>query len=204
MYRRGTENTQKEGIYMGYGIEFSEGYMGGGAWHGENSHKRFFGADLSKVIREELKANGIKGVSVSCKHLDHLYLKFKASDADFKPFDEYLADFGWNDLGSWCRFNGENKPRDIYWSLDEADRKKLLEENARQRYDYVKEWAEKFDYDVNGDFDGYKMFRAEFIEKMKKARMIVNSYNFDESNGMVDYFHRGFYDSYCVKYKPAA
>ena len=189
---------------MGYGIEISEGYMGAVAWHGENSHKHLYGSDLSKAIRAELKANGIKGVSVSCKHVDNLCLKFKASDADFKPFDEYLADFEWDDLSSWCWFNGEQKPRDIYWSLDVDDRRKLLEENARHRYDYVKESAGKYGYDVNGNFDDYKMSSADLIEKMKKARMIVNSYNFDESNAMVDYFWCGFYDSYCVKYKPAA
>lgn len=191
---------------MGYGIEVSEGYMGGGAWHGENSHKHLYGSDLSKAIREELKANGIKGVSVSCKHGDNLCLKFKASDADFRPFEEFAAGFSYEDLGYWCWFNGENKSREIYWSLDEDGRQKLLEENARRFYDDVRRSAERYDYgyELNSYcLDEYEIFNDAFMEKVKKAKMIVDSYNFDESNAQVDYFWRGFYESYCVKYKAA-
>lgn len=187
---------------MGYGIEYKEGYMGAIAWEGENSHK-VFGSDLPKAIRAELKANGIKGVSVSYRNKS-LNLKFKISDADFRPFEEYLEGYGWNNLGSWCWFNGENKPRDIFWGLDADDRKKLLAENARRDYDYVKESSEKYSsgYDLNEYYlDDYKMFSDAFIEKVKKAKMIVDSYNFDESNAQVDYFWRGFYENYSVKYK---
>lgn len=116
-----------------------------------------------------------------------------------------MAGYSWDNLGNWCWFDGVQKPRDNYWSLDEAGRAKVLEENAKRDYDYVKKAGSEYGYDLNEyHLDDYKMFSDAFIEKVKKAKMIVDSYNFDESNAMVDYFHRGFYDNYCVKYKPVA
>lgn len=193
---------------MEYNVEFSEGYMGAIAWKGNNSHKRLYGADLSKAIREELKANGIKGVSVSCKHSNVLYLKFKASDADFRPFDDYLDGYSYKDLGQWFWLDGKQQHIDRFWEMDNnEDRQKALAENARRDYDYVKHSAEVYSsgYDLNEYYlDDYRVFNDDFIEKVKKAKKIVDSYNFDESNAMVDYFHRGIYDNYSVKYKPVA
>lgn len=183
---------------MGYGIEFKEGYMGAVAWDGENSHKGLWGADLSKAIREELKANGIKGVSVSCKHCDELYLKFKASEEDFKSFEEFLAEYSIEDMGHWYWLNGENKHINSFWDLSAEDRQKAMEESARHDYDYYRNGENSLN---ERHLEIYKMFSDAFMDKVKKAKMIVDSYNYDDSNAMVDYFNRGFYEYYYVKYQ---
>lgn len=43
---------------------YTNGYLGGGAVYGSKSDKHLYGADLSKAIREDIKAAGIKGASV--------------------------------------------------------------------------------------------------------------------------------------------
>ncbi len=45
----------------------TDGYMGGGAVYGSKSRKALYGADLSAAIRADIKAAGIKGVTVKCK-----------------------------------------------------------------------------------------------------------------------------------------
>ena len=90
--------------------------------------------------------------------------------------------------------------------MPEDEQKKLLEENARRSYDVVKSDGERYDYGYqlsHYGFENYKMFSDAFVEKLYKVKEIVDSYNFDESNSMVDYFHRGFYEHYSVKYKAA-
>lgn len=41
--------------------------------------------------------------------------------------------------------------------------------------------------------DSYKSFTAETIKLLKKIRSIIESYRYDESNAMVDYFNTNFY-----------
>ena len=61
-------------------------------WHGSNSAIGLYGKPLSAAVRGELKKNGIKGVTVVVKTFaggQELILKFKPTEADFVPFDEY-------------------------------------------------------------------------------------------------------------------
>ena len=74
----------------------SDGYMGALRWDGNKSNQHLYGSDLSKAIREELKRQGIKGVSVSCKTFSggqKLTIKVKATAADFIGRDEYIKDY---------------------------------------------------------------------------------------------------------------
>lgn len=60
------------------------------------SGKYIYGAELSKAIREELKRQGIKGVSVSCKTYtgwQHITVKVKAAADDFATVDRYSEAF---------------------------------------------------------------------------------------------------------------
>lgn len=111
------------------GGTISEGYLGATRWDGNKSGKYLYGAELSKAIREELKAQGIKGVSVSCKTFSggqHITVKVKTMADDF------------------------------------------AEDTA----------------------DGYtEAFRA----KLDRINAVLDAYNYDDTNSMVDYFDTNFY-----------
>lgn len=64
------------------------------------------------------------------------------------------------------------------------------------------EWKEKHPYDVK---DGYtqhgdceKAVTPEAFRVISKVKAFVMSYNYNDSDGMIDYFDRGFYDRYEV------
>ena len=50
-------------------------------------------------------------------------------------------------------------------------------------------WLEKYD----------DILSEHVMKKIKAVKAIVDSYNYDDSNAMVDYFNRGFYEDYYVK-----
>ena len=65
---------------------------------------------------------------------------------------------------------------------------------------FSEEWKEKHPYDVengytqHGDYE--KALTPEAFRVMSKIRKFVLSWNYDDSDGMIDYFDRGFYDHY--------
>ena len=127
------------------------GYMGGGSWRGSKSAHHMTGAELNKAIRNDLKAHGIKGVSLKKGGYSHIDVTITATDADLTP--EGITD---------CD----------YWSIQ------------------VNQYA----------IDKYSdRFTPGFLDKVKAVNACVNSYRYDESNAMVDYFCSNFYYSIKVK-----
>lgn len=67
---------------------------------------------------------------------------------------------------------------------------------------FSEEWKEKHPYYVehgytqHGDYE--KAVTPEVFRVISKVKAFVQSYNYDDSEGMIDYFDRGFYDSYYV------
>lgn len=63
-------------------------------------------------------------------------------------------------------------------------------------------WKEKNPYDVEHGYsqhaDYEKSVTPETFEIIDKIKSFVLSFNYDDSNGMIDYFDRGFYDSYYI------
>ena len=67
---------------------------------------------------------------------------------------------------------------------------------------FSEEWKEKHPYDVkngytqHGDYE--KAVTPEAFRVISKVKAFAMSYNHDDSNGMIDYYDRGFYDHYEV------
>ena len=67
---------------------------------------------------------------------------------------------------------------------------------------FSEEWKEKHPFDVehghtqHGDFE--KAVTPEAFRVISKVKAFAMSYNHDDSNGMMDYYDRGFYDHYHV------
>jgi len=185
-----------------YQIQTRPGYLGAIAWDGSNAHKGLYGADLSAALRQAFKTVGIKGVTVSCKTYtggQHITLSIKAGAADYVTAEEYAANcrlhdfaaFGWvtdTDTGETvheqdtCSWDGEK--------LDRVTRALALQSYA----DMTQHKADLNHYHI----DSYKVFAPAFIEKLHLIRKVVDSFNYDDSNSMVDYFDRGFYESWKV------
>ncbi len=85
--------------------------MGGGAVYGSKSNKALYGADLSAAIRADIKAAGIKGVTVKCKSYSggqSITATIHTSAADYIDEADYIA--AYRVRGNWV-YDGE---RSIY------------------------------------------------------------------------------------------
>lgn len=182
------------------GGEVSDGYMGAVRWDGYKSKRHLFGADLSKAIRQDIKAHGIKGATVKVHSYSmgqSITVTVKVKDSDFIPFEEWKAkqsiyDFAeWN----WIRKPDGNDIRPDAWdTLSGAEKKEVFDWNAERCYTAEKNTSSA-EYT-----DRYTTFTDELRAKIELINKIILTYRYDDSNGMVDYFDTNFY--YSIVFKP--
>lgn len=184
---------------------YTDGYMGGGAFYGSKSNKHLYGADLSKAIRDDIKAAGIKGVSVKCgksTNTDKINISVTVTASDLVPLDEYIAAYEVRPAFNWLYLdNGEsNRPEDMhidsYFSATAEEQADI----RRRAATYEHRRALTTEQDINHyHMDKYREYSPEFMSKLERIREIVLAYHWDESNRMVDYFSTNFYWSICTK-----
>jgi hypothetical protein len=67
---------------------------------------------------------------------------------------------------------------------------------------FSEEWKEKHPYDVEHGYtqhgDHEEAVTPEAFRVISKVKAFTQSFNYDDSDGMIDYFDRGFYDSYHI------
>lgn len=169
----------------------TDGYLSGGAIYGAKSGRHLYGAELSKAIREELKAAGIKGASVSCQTYSggqHLYIKLNTTESDFVSLEEYIASYRIKCIG-WIWLGDESVHIDKYFSMDSEQQEKIRRQAAEAEYKRSLRGIDINHYHK----DNYTEFSDSFKAKLEKVQGIIEMYHFDESNSMVDYFHTNFY-----------
>ena len=71
----------------------TSGYMGGGAIYGAKSNRALYGKDLSAAIRADLKAAGVKGVTIACESYSggqsiHATITIERSDLTETPSED--------------------------------------------------------------------------------------------------------------------
>lgn len=182
-------------------IDITDGYLGSVGFKGNLSHLHLYGAELTKAIREDFKRYGITNATVK-KHTysggQSITITIKAVKKDFVDFETFRTAFSFEDLGLWI-YTDENYshtvPRDYFFNND-VDQKKLLDINAKKQYEH---YTKGFDVCDGRGLEEYKIFTSKFVNKLKAIRQIVDSYNYDDSNGQVDYFDRGFYETYTIE-----
>lgn len=193
---------------MIYEVKKAEGNTG--AWAGSNSSRGLYGPKLSSALRAEFKKNKIKNVFVSVLTYtggQHIYVKFRMTEADYVPYDEYLTKkmkvvdfFQFN--CSVFSYKGKHYNMDDCQSLPEEERMALYKKCLKEHYGYLsnldKHGTTINQYHVKKYAD---VFSEGFLNKLAFVKKIVDSFNYDNSNSMVDYFDRGFCESYVV-YKP--
>ena len=192
--------AEQESDPLATGTIYSDGYLGAIKTDGVHSNKYLYGKDLSNAIREHIKGAGIKGVTVSCKSYtggQNLTVKIKLDPStDLIPFDEYLAQYAVHPHNWYYYDNGEKFPSQIhgeqYWTLDDQERDTMRVKFAE--YDYYKRISagvELNHYHLTAE--NYPEYAPEFFKKICAINTIVRSYNYDDSNSMVDYFDTNFY-----------
>ena len=184
------------------GGTISDGYMGAYRWDGNKSRLHLYGSGLSKAIREELKAQGIKGVSVSCKTFtggQEITVKVKAAAEDFTDREEYINDYAAGKYGlraTWFYTeDGESVHRDNLFSLSNEEQRRIIRSHAAREYDS----AVSGRTDINHyRIDDNKIYNEAFRAKLHRINAVLDAYHYDDSNSMVDYFDTNFYRNITV------
>ena len=191
-----------------YTVTTRPGYMGAIAWDGSNAKRGLYGAELSAAIRQAFKTVGLHGVTVSCKTYSggqNVGIKVKATAADYISLDEFVAGAKWTDFTRVGWVYDYDIGRDVLtdsaynWDSDKIERQtKAL---ATDEWKHYTSQAVDFSY---RDAANYRIFTPAFVEKLQLIRKIMDSFNYDDSNSMVDYFDRGFYETFQIVPETAA
>lgn len=170
----------------------TEAYMGEKGFKGNNSSKGLRGTDLTTELRRVFKEYGIKGTSVRCEDYDSIYVKVKYTMVDLLPLEEYIKIYDYKKLPHFFMDeSGTEYSRDDFYSLTDAkEQKELLKSVAKVSYkEFIKSEKEVRDYSI---------FKKEFQQKLLFIKAVLDSYNYNNSNAMVDYFDRGFFEHIVV------
>ena len=173
----------------------SDGYMGAIRWDGNKSQKFLYGAELTAALRADAKRIGLKGVTFRI----HTYAggqsvtaTVKASESDFVPFEEVKKEYLQAALNCyWLTMpDGTEKHRDSFESWNSPEFIAAQETTAEKLYNNdCKDGTRVNHYYI----EKYNAFTAEFSAKINLVLRLLNTYNYDDSNGQVDYFDTNFY-----------
>lgn len=175
------------------GGTFSDGYLGAVRWDGLKSDKKLYGSDLSAAIRADLKLAGIKGATVSVKSYaggQSITVKARLSAAEYLTEAEYVNSFQIGGNCTWIYTSADEQPvfHEAFWAAPMQEREEIRVAAARYSYRRATTKEQRC----------HRAESAEAITNDAKARLrliqdIVESYRYDDSNGMVDYFDTNFY-----------
>ena len=187
---------------------YTDGYLGGGAVYGSKSDKHLYGADLSKAIREDIKAAEIKGASVRCKSYSggqSITVTLSLPASAYVTKEQFAADYRIPTSASWIYYEDEDGKSqtihiDKYFASDADEQEKIRISAAASEYHREAE----SENDLNQyHLDKYTtVYTPQTMEIIKKVNSIIAAYRYDESNAMVDYFETNFY--YSIVTKPIA
>lgn len=185
---------------------YTDGYLGGGAVYGSKSDKHLYGADLSKAIREDIKAAGIKGASVRCKSYSggqSITVTLSLPASAYVSKEQFAADYRISPSFLWIDYEDENGNSQSMHIEEYYSDKTSAEEQERIRISAA-EVAYKREAESENDvncyhLDIYKAYTPETMKIIKKINSIISAYRYDKSNAMVDYFDTNFYYTICTK-----
>ena len=174
--------TQNEKPAIELGVVKMENSYTGYGWKGVNSGKGYSMKEIAKIIKQELKRkysdctfSVVKGGNAYCNTLDICLMTSKRN-----PFQDYEV-----------AVKDENFGRYNLWGKSETEQeqaKKYLKESLAGGYIQVNEFDIERSYKLSSF--GKELFTY--------AKSLCDSFNFDDSDGMIDYFHCGFYDSFHI------
>lgn len=178
---------------------------GGGlydGWEGGNNRTWRTDKELKALLLSDFKR---AGVSASIRferagYLTSFLCTIKISADDVKPYDEWEKGFSVPGSGWITYYDEDGQHQDIfadrYWSMDADEREKLLPFIKRGQYQIRVNNLTRNSISHQRELD---VLTDRGNKILSTVCAIVDSYNRDCSNGMVDYFDRDIYDSYTFK-----
>ena len=178
---------------------------GGGlydGWEGGNARTWRTDAELKALLLSDFKKAGISATIRFGRggYLTSLTVTIKISADEIKPFEEWEKDYHLVD-GRWHYYTDERgKVCDMYgeqfYSMPENEQGAMLENIKRTEYKLAVARLTE-----SGNCHGREIdeLNERGNAKYKTVLAIVDSYNRDCSNSMVDYFDRDIYDHYTFK-----
>ena len=176
-----------------------DGYLGGGAIYGSESHKHLYGADLSAAIRANIKAAGLTGISVKCKTYvggQSITATAKIQPVDYVSHEHWLENYQISGSQNWIYYGpgaGEYMHINAFYNLDSEQREQIR--IAAAEY----EWQKVTTQEQTPRLSQVNWLAASAKAKLEKLDAIISAYRFDCSNCMVDYFDTNFYYDICLK-----
>lgn len=174
-----------------------DGYLGGGSVYGSKSNKYLYGSDLSAAVRADLKAAGIKGVTVKCHTYaggQSLDVTCKFAPGDYLPRSEFIENYRIRGNCYWIYTGSDSIHIDSYYAADAAEQERIRIAAAAYAYDTATTTEQQIHHVSRVDY-----LTAEAQEKLERVNAIVAAYNYDCSNAMVDYFETNFYWTIYIK-----
>lgn len=215
-----TELTE-EAFDKEFNIVTSEGYLGATETTGSKSG-HLYGSELTKAIRADFKKWNIKGVTLSKQTYSggqSITVTITAFDGDYISLSEYKKQYFYDDgqpnyskaleMGApWIYYYTTDQTAEDYGSraVDSIHYEKFfaLDDETIKKNIFLSAIEYQYKMELKGNInkyhiDGYKAFTEQFLTRFNKIKKIVDSYNHDGSNSMVDYFDRNFYEDYKIK-----
>lgn len=162
---------------MNYSIKAGTeyGYMGSVGYVGENSKTALHGTELKTAIVNELKKNGFKvsGKTARGGWTDSFTFTFKLSVNDLNRYSN-IDDYINSNYSKYMKYREYNYNDG---EILELINKGIGDKFMLNQY-YINECPN---------------LKEAAIERMELANQIICSFNYSESNAMVDYFNVGFY-----------
>lgn len=181
----------------------------------KNSCRGLYGTDLNKAIREDLKKRGISGVTIRGRRGSEITFTITMRPGDFRSAEECAARDCWSEFfrqeNNWgFDLNGINYSHRNENREDETHKYircgSAWNDNSEGSNTHILRafWFEKLKhFDPGHHFIGREVDDVRLTEAGKKRldaiHKIIDSYNYDNSDSMTDYFDRGFYDYYDYK-----
>lgn len=188
--------NEQSAVIAELGGHTEEGYMGATAWVGNKSHEFLWGAELTKALRADAKRIGLKDVSFRSKTFSggqEVWITIKARKEDFAPFEEVKEEYMRLALRQywWRTPDGKNVSKDA--AFNDAE---LHEYNARLCYESdTRDGCQINHYHL----DSYPAYKGIIETRLHLLKKLIDAYNYDDSNSMVDYFDTNFYYTYELK-----
>ena len=179
-----------------------DGYMGAVGWEGKNSKENLDITQIAKIVKSQFKKK-FPGYKISAKTSrfsggEDITVMVWLHKSDLMPKDKFVAEAAnnpWQFLGGsyWIGAPDENGA----WKDYRTD--ELTNWDKNQLTDFFSRY---YDYQINYYGSGDKYHRMHYgyeaipvlnDEPLKYVKGLVDSFNWDDSNSMVDYFSTNFY-----------
>lgn len=180
-------------------------------WEGANARAWTSCEELKKLILADFRRAGIRATIRAGRAGDTraMTVTIRITPDEVKTFAEWRSEYTGDDINfidylygfGWICYRAEdgqykNIHSDALHAMPDAERAELCRDIIRGTYDRFIDIAQ----DANTYYKkSESVLKPVALERLKLAEAIVNTYNHDCSNSMIDYFDRWIYDDYRVK-----